>query len=118
MTAWNLGSPLWILCLLQRVWFVWETTVSFNENVTGDMASFSNKGHGQYNSGLKPRILETFPTFSKIFESVTGNAAFCYTRFRISCDVVGLIATVCNIPFLERQGHRQELKNSRSEDDR
>ena len=83
----------------------------------GDMPSFNNKGCGQYTSGSKMTILATFPYVAMNFEYVTINIASYCPQIRTSCDLIGLIAVVKNISFLERQDHRQEQINSRSKDD-
>ena len=88
----------------------------FKEKVTVDMPSLNNKGHRRYTSGSKARIMEMCPSVAINFESVTDNVAFRCRQFQISCDLIGLIMSVCNITFLERQGHRQELINSRCDD--
>ena len=93
-------------------------TSYFNDKITRDIPSFKNKGHGWYTSGSKARIMETLTSVATNFESIIGNVAPSPPpRFWISCDSIGLIMMVGNIPLLEGQGNHQELINSRSEDD-
>ena len=82
------------------------------------MPYFHDKGHWRYTSDSKARVLGIFPSVATDFEYVTVNVAFHFLRFRISCDLIGLITTVGNIPFLEWQGRHQELINLRSKNDR